>query len=137
MAADSPISMRWLGTLTIKNPVNGPMDSSGIQALRQLMVTNHDTFKPIWITEYGWSLDPSDPNHIDPATQQSDHQTALNFFATASNNYITIATYQILADIYSLNSAGIPVATIMGLCDQALSQRPAYSTFAGFSKPTT
>jgi len=114
------------------NQQNGPMDTTDIQNLRQIIANNGDTFKPIWITEYGWDVD-SNPNSITPAQQQSYLQQALDFLANAADNYVTIATFLIIADIYGPNNAN----TIMGLCDQSLSARPACSTFASYSKPTT
>jgi len=106
--------------------------ATDIQNLRQIIANNGDTFKPIWITEYGWDVD-SNPNSITPAQQQSYLQQALDFLANAADNYVTIATFLIIADIYGPNNAN----TIMGLCDQSLSARPACSTFASYSKPTT
>jgi hypothetical protein len=110
---------------------NGPIDIAGIQGVRQIMVSNGDTFKPIWITEYDWDVD-SNPNSITPAQQQSYLQQALDFLANAADNYITVATFQIIADIPARN-------TYVGLTDQSLNRtvRPAYSTFASYVKPTT
>ena len=97
---------------------------------------NGDTFKPIWITEYGWDVD-ANPQSITPSTQQQYLQSALNFLAAASENYVTIATFQIIADIYGPGG----VNTVMGLLDQYLDatarQDPAYGTFSSFAKPTT
>jgi hypothetical protein len=116
-------------------PNNGAMDTTGIQNLRNLMVSDGDTFKPIWITEYGWDVN-SNSDSITLTTQQQYLQSALNFFAASSDNYVMVATFQLIADIY-----GPSGNIVFGLLDQHLDatvrQDPSYGTFSSYAKPTT
>lgn len=120
------------------DPNNGPMPTSGISSLRALVNGAGDYYKPLWLTEYGWTVANrycTATNGIDPATQSSYLQSALSFFASppSPDPGVTVATFQIIADITP--------GTCMGLLDQDLDATaradPAYSTFSTFQKPTT
>jgi Glycosyl hydrolase catalytic core len=99
------------------------VDTTGIAWLRSTVDTNGDTYKPIWLTEYGWNV-----NNVGEQNKATYREDSLNGFAAESS--ATIAAFQIIADIPARN-------TYMGLTDQALNPRQAYSTFSSYGKPTT
>ncbi|MCL4507978.1 MAG: glycoside hydrolase family 5 protein [Chloroflexi bacterium] len=115
-------------------PGGGPPPSlvnDGVIGLRQLMNCYGDFFKPIWITEYGYHRSSFTPPP-DPATQQASNlQQALSWLSQLTQNYVTITTYQISADISGSS------AQDMGLLSSTLAPYTAYSTFSSFGKPTT
>lgn len=99
------------------------VDTTGIAWLRSTMDGKGDTYKPIWLTEYGWNV-----NQVGEQNQATYLEDSLNDFAAISS--VTIATFQIIADIPASN-------TYKGLTLQSLNPRPAYSTFSSYVKPTT
>jgi|GEM_PF-3448140 len=123
-----------------QNPPTALLQGTGILGLRQLMTCSPylDYGKPLWLTEYGYHRNSFVPPPDAQTQQASNLQGALDWLSQESQNYITTATFQIAVDMLGPGSS----ASDMGLLQNSppptpLLPYPAYSTFSGYSKPTT
>lgn len=97
------------------------VDTAGLAWLRSTMDGAGDTYKPIWVTEYGGNVSVGEQN------QAAYLQDSLNDFVGLGS--VTIATFQLIADTPT---------TAMGLLTSDLVRsRLAYGTFSSYQKPTT
>lgn len=88
-----------------------------INALLEVMRANGDGDKPIWITEYGWTL-----REWDIATQARELRRTLDYLTSPDAAAVQIATYLCIAD-FEIDWIGF------GLCDGNLRPRPAWFAF--------
>ncbi|MCL4459010.1 MAG: hypothetical protein M1577_03760 [Chloroflexi bacterium] len=115
----------------------GPIDISGIANIRTVMVSHDDSDKYIWLTEYGWNLNPN-PNdgHTPYSTPEQQSQRLLDSLALLYDSYtyfyVTQASHHTICDWTTATTEDW-----MGLCDYNLNPRPAYNTFRDYATPRT
>lgn len=91
----------------------GAIDFPRLEAVRQRMEWRGERHKPVWITEYGWSSADRNPHYL---------EDTLNTLATPRYEWVTLATYVLIADA--------PPAPGHGLVDALLRPKPSYYTFS-------
>jgi hypothetical protein len=113
----------------------GRYSFTGYREVRQTMLANGDD-KPIWMTEIGWSTTDAICNVGERAgtkpggvsgAQQADFLTKA-YGCLANDPYVAQAIWFSLADI---DSSSPDYDKRLGLLDQALNPKPAFSAFAG------
>lgn len=90
-----------------------------IDLVRNVMVANGQSNAPIWLTEWGWTIDK-----VSPAVQADYLTKSLNLLETKYSSYVTVATY------YSHFDPTIPLH--FGLYTHDFVMRPAGAAFRDF-----
>jgi len=94
----------------------------GIEAVRDLMVANGDTAKPIWLTEFGWST-ASATYGVTEAQQASFLTSAYTWLS--SRPYVTNTFWYQLRNVYWLNDASSDLEANYGVLRVDYSPKPA------------
>jgi hypothetical protein len=68
--------------------INGAGNFDDIDLVRGIMVANGQSDKPIWITEWGWSVDK-----VTPAQQALNLSKSLSLIESKYSSFVTLATY--------------------------------------------
>ncbi len=98
---------------------DGPIDTFGLQRIRDIMVRHGDADKKIWITEYGWSKQYGHHNKARWLKESLDILTSPEF------DYVIQASIHTLGDFDDEQ---------FGMCDRQLNPRAAYQVFRDYPK---
>lgn len=101
-------------------------DQVHLENIRSVMVSRGDAHKPIWVTEYGWWVDPGQE-----ASQAQWLQAVLDLISQPQYDYVTVMTYHTISDFTPNATAG------MGLCRVDLSPKQAFNVFKAYPKMTS
>lgn len=101
-------------------------DQVHLENIHNVLVAHGDGHKPIWVTEYGWYVGPSQEQQ-----QAQWLQSTLDLISQPTYDYVTIMCYHTISDFEPGATAG------MGLCRVDLSPKPAYNIFKNYPKNTT
>ncbi len=105
-------------------PANGgPFQPWKLDNIRSVLDANGDTHIKVWITEFGYSMDPTKY-----ATYQQYMTDYFNTLTQDKYDYVRIATWHTAADF--------PWEQGYGLMKKDLSPKPPYTTFKNYSKPS-
>lgn len=100
-------------------------DQVHLENIHNVLVSHGDGHKPIWVTEYGWWVGPSQEQQ-----QAQWLQATLDLISQPQYDYVTIMTYHTISDFTPNADSG------MGLCHVNLSPKPAFNTFKNYPKST-
>lgn len=100
----------------------GPLDSYKLSDIKSVLNSHGDTNVKIWITEYGYPMNPGDY-----ATYQSYISSYFNTLTSDAFNYVTIATWHTANEF--------PWEAGYGLMNSNLTPKPPYNTFKNYAKP--
>ncbi|MCL4459012.1 MAG: glycoside hydrolase family protein [Chloroflexi bacterium] len=109
------------------HPYGSPLDDTGIQNIYNQMSSHQDSEKSIWVTEYGWDLDPLHGG-ISEQQQKDWLLQSLDILTSPTKSYVTAATFHLFADQPGL---------MWGVCHADLTERPAYGAFRDYAAPRT
>jgi hypothetical protein len=101
---------------------SGPISTTAINNIRNVMVAHGDGNKPMWLTEYGWWIG-------DPAVQAANLQASLDILSSDQYWFVSQASYHTISDWDPT------CAPTMGLCNCNLVPRQAYYTFQNYPRP--
>ncbi|MDH7601315.1 MAG: fibronectin type III domain-containing protein [Armatimonadota bacterium] len=105
-------------------PANGgPFQSWKLDNIRSVLDANGDAHVKVWITEFGYSMDPAKY-----ATYQQYMTDYFNTLTQDKYDYVRIATWHTAADF--------PWEEGYGLMKKDLSPKPPYTTFKNYPKPS-
>jgi len=111
----------------------------GIEEVRNTMVANGDSAKPIWLTEFGWST-TTGPYGVSEAVQADFLTKALNT-VRSSYPYVRVAFWYNFRNNYWSNNDPVDYEANLGLLRVDFSAKPAYTAFqtwtGGPTTPTT
>lgn len=93
-----------------------------LRQLRNIMVANGDSDKPVWLTEWGFSVSPQNEGQ-----QASDTQAYLQVLMEPEFAYVTEANLLCIGDFEGRIGG-------FGMCDLNLRPKPAFYTFQSFPR---
>lgn len=107
------------------HPGSGPggLDFDGIDRCRSLMLNNNDAAKTVWITEWGWTIPPDQPDLL----SESQHARLIRntLISMQARPYITQSSYQIFNTTTALDRSLRPFS----LLSSTLIPRAGYAAF--------
>lgn len=97
--------------------INGP----GLIDIRKVMLAHGDAHKPVWITEFGWGINPADVRSLE--LQAENVRRSYDILLRDDFSFVTVATFHTICDFDPTGSQ------YYGLCDIDLNPRPAFAAY--------
>lgn len=97
------------------------INAAGLADVRRLMVLRGDAHKPVWITEFGWSVDPNNPESL---RQQAENiYSSYDVLLHDDYSFVTVATHHTITDFDPTGRQ------CMGLMSIDFEPRPSFAAY--------